>query len=66
MSIPNVGLGFSFVHRLITRVAVTSIGLRFLRDVGARIEPGGTRTSPTANAHLESSVCRDNSPGRSE
>jgi len=39
MSIPDVGLGHSFAHRVIAQVAVSSLGLRFVRDLGARIDP---------------------------
>jgi deazaflavin-dependent oxidoreductase (nitroreductase family) len=39
MSVPNVSPGYSLAHRIVARVAVTPLGLRFIRDVGARIDP---------------------------
>ena len=39
MSVPAVNPGRSIAHRIASRVAVSSLGLRFLRDIGARVDP---------------------------
>ena len=39
MSVPVVDPGRSIAHRVASRVAVSSLGLRFLRDIGARVDP---------------------------
>lgn len=39
MSIPNSGLGNSLTHRVVARFAVTPFGTRFVRGLGARIDP---------------------------
>jgi deazaflavin-dependent oxidoreductase (nitroreductase family) len=39
MSVPAVNPGRSVVHRTVTRVAVSPLGRRFLRDIGSRVDP---------------------------
>jgi deazaflavin-dependent oxidoreductase (nitroreductase family) len=39
MSVPAVNPGRSIVHRIVTRVARSPLGLRFLRDIGSRVDP---------------------------
>ena len=39
MSVPAVNPGRSIAHQIAGRVAVSSLGLRFLRDIGARVDP---------------------------
>src|ERR1700748_2829510 len=39
MSVPAVALGRSVVHRIVSRVALSPLGLRFIRDFGARVDP---------------------------
>src|ERR1700744_6085986 len=39
MSVPVVEPGRSLVHRIVSRVAVSPLGFRFLRDIGARVDP---------------------------
>ena len=39
MSVPAVDPGRSIAHRIISRVAVSSLGLRFLRGIGSRVDP---------------------------
>jgi deazaflavin-dependent oxidoreductase (nitroreductase family) len=39
MSVPIVEPGRSLVHRIVSRVAVSPLGLRFLRDIGSRVDP---------------------------
>jgi deazaflavin-dependent oxidoreductase (nitroreductase family) len=39
MSVPAVNPGRSVAHRIVTRVAVSPMGLRFLRDIGSRVDP---------------------------
>jgi deazaflavin-dependent oxidoreductase (nitroreductase family) len=39
MSVPVVNPGRSIAHRIASRVAVSSLGLRFLRDIGSRVDP---------------------------
>src|SRR6478752_10499195 len=39
MSVPVVDPGRSIAHRIASRVAVSRLGLRFLRDVGSRVDP---------------------------
>src|ERR1700742_1778250 len=39
MSVPEVNLGRSIAHRIVTRVALSPLGLRFLRDIGSRVDP---------------------------
>jgi deazaflavin-dependent oxidoreductase (nitroreductase family) len=39
MSIPVVDPGRSSAHRIVSRVAVSPLGLRFLRDIGSRVDP---------------------------
>jgi deazaflavin-dependent oxidoreductase (nitroreductase family) len=38
-SVPTVNPGRSVVHRILTRVALSSLGIRFLRDIGSRVDP---------------------------
>src|ERR1700753_320862 len=39
MSVPVVELGRSGFHRIVSWVAVSPLGLRFLRDIGSRVDP---------------------------
>src|SRR5580693_6142494 len=39
MSVPVVNPGRSIAHRIASRVAASSLGLRFLRDIGSRVDP---------------------------
>ena len=39
MSVPVVNPGRSIAHRIASRVAASSVGLRFLRDIGSRVDP---------------------------
>ena len=39
MSVPVVDPGRSIAHRIASRVAVSPLGLRFLRDIGSRVDP---------------------------
>jgi deazaflavin-dependent oxidoreductase (nitroreductase family) len=39
MSVPAVNPGRSVAHRIVTRVALSPMGLRFLRDIGSRVDP---------------------------
>ena len=39
MSVPAVNLGRSIVHRIVAQVARSPVGLRFLRDIGSRVDP---------------------------
>jgi deazaflavin-dependent oxidoreductase (nitroreductase family) len=39
MTIPAVSPGRSVAHQIVARVALTSLGLRLIRDVGDRIDP---------------------------
>jgi deazaflavin-dependent oxidoreductase (nitroreductase family) len=39
MSVPVVNPGRSVAHRIVTRVALSPMGLRFLRDMGSRVDP---------------------------
>jgi deazaflavin-dependent oxidoreductase (nitroreductase family) len=39
MSVPAVDPGRSVAHRIVTRVARSPLGLRFLRDIGSRVDP---------------------------
>ena len=39
MSVPVVDPGRSIAHRIVSRVAVSPPGLRFVRDFGARVDP---------------------------
>jgi hypothetical protein len=39
MSVPTVNPRRSVAHRIVTRVALSPMGLRFLRDVGSRVDP---------------------------
>jgi deazaflavin-dependent oxidoreductase (nitroreductase family) len=39
MSVPVVDPGRSIAHRIACRVAVSPLGLRFLRDIGSRVDP---------------------------
>jgi deazaflavin-dependent oxidoreductase (nitroreductase family) len=39
MSVPVVEPGRSVVHRVVSKVAVSPLGLRFLRDIGAKVDP---------------------------
>jgi deazaflavin-dependent oxidoreductase (nitroreductase family) len=39
MTVPVVNPGRSIAHRMVSRVAVSSLGLRFLRDIGSRVDP---------------------------
>jgi deazaflavin-dependent oxidoreductase (nitroreductase family) len=39
MTIPVVNPGRSVAHRIVTRVALSPMGLRFLRDMGSRVDP---------------------------
>jgi deazaflavin-dependent oxidoreductase (nitroreductase family) len=39
MSVPAVNPGGSVAHRIVTRVALSPMGLRFLRDIGSRVDP---------------------------
>jgi deazaflavin-dependent oxidoreductase (nitroreductase family) len=39
MSVPAVSPGRSVAHRIVTRVALSPMGLRFLRDMGSRVDP---------------------------
>ena len=39
MSVPVVDPGRSIAHRIVSRVAVSPLGLRFLRDIGSRVDP---------------------------
>jgi deazaflavin-dependent oxidoreductase (nitroreductase family) len=45
VSIPAVSPGQSIAHRLVTRIALSPLGLRFLRDLGCRIDPTLLRLS---------------------
>jgi deazaflavin-dependent oxidoreductase (nitroreductase family) len=39
MSVPAVSPGRSVAHRVVSRVAVSPLGFRFLRDIGSRVDP---------------------------
>jgi deazaflavin-dependent oxidoreductase (nitroreductase family) len=39
MSVPTVNLGRSIAHRIVSRVALSRLGIRFLRDIGSRVDP---------------------------
>jgi hypothetical protein len=39
MSVPAVNLGRSIVHLIVAQVARSPLGLRFLRDIGSRVDP---------------------------
>jgi deazaflavin-dependent oxidoreductase (nitroreductase family) len=39
MGLPNVPLGNSLGHRLVTRIASTALGIKVIRKVGPRIDP---------------------------
>jgi deazaflavin-dependent oxidoreductase (nitroreductase family) len=39
MSVPVVPPGRSIAHRIVSRVALSPLGLRFVRDFGARVDP---------------------------
>jgi deazaflavin-dependent oxidoreductase (nitroreductase family) len=39
MSVPAVNPGRSVAHRIVTQVALSQLGLRFLRDIGSRVDP---------------------------
>ena len=39
MSVPVVNPGRSVAHRIITRVALSPLGIRFVRDLGSRVDP---------------------------
>jgi len=39
MSVPEVNLGRSAAHRIVGRVAVSRLGMRFLRTIGSRVDP---------------------------
>jgi len=39
MSVPDVDPGRSITHRIASRVALSPPGLRFLRDIGSRVDP---------------------------
>jgi deazaflavin-dependent oxidoreductase (nitroreductase family) len=39
MSVPAVNPGRSIVQRILSWVAVSPLGLRFLRDIGSRVDP---------------------------
>lgn len=39
MSIPAVSPGRSVAHRIVTRAALSRLGIRFLRDIGSRVDP---------------------------
>jgi deazaflavin-dependent oxidoreductase (nitroreductase family) len=39
MSVPVVNPGRSVAHWIVTRVALSPMGLRFLRDIGSRVDP---------------------------
>jgi deazaflavin-dependent oxidoreductase (nitroreductase family) len=39
MSVPAVNPRRSVAHRIVTRVALSPMGLRFLRDIGSRVDP---------------------------
>jgi deazaflavin-dependent oxidoreductase (nitroreductase family) len=39
MFVPVVNPGRSVAHRIVTRVALSPMGLRFLRDIGSRVDP---------------------------
>jgi deazaflavin-dependent oxidoreductase (nitroreductase family) len=39
MSVPVVAPGRSIAHRIVSRVAISPLGLRFLRDIGSRVDP---------------------------
>jgi deazaflavin-dependent oxidoreductase (nitroreductase family) len=39
MSVPAVDLGRSFAHRAVGWVARSPLGLRFIRDIGSRVDP---------------------------
>lgn len=39
MSVPAVDPGRSIAHRIASRVALSPLGLRFLRDIGSRVDP---------------------------
>ncbi|OPX13338.1 nitroreductase/quinone reductase family protein [Mycobacterium sp. AT1] len=45
MSIPDSGLSNSLTHRAVARFAVTPLGTRFVRGLGARIDPTLIRLS---------------------
>jgi deazaflavin-dependent oxidoreductase (nitroreductase family) len=38
-SVPAVNLGRSVAHRIVGRVALSRLGIRFLRDIGSRVDP---------------------------
>src|ERR1700754_34876 len=39
MSVPVVAPGNSNAHRIVGRMALSPLGLRFLRDIGSRVDP---------------------------
>jgi deazaflavin-dependent oxidoreductase (nitroreductase family) len=39
MFVPAVNPGRSVAHRIVSRVALSRLGIRFLRDIGSRIDP---------------------------
>jgi deazaflavin-dependent oxidoreductase (nitroreductase family) len=39
MPVPAVNPGRSVAHRIVTQVALSPLGLRFLRDIGSRVDP---------------------------
>jgi deazaflavin-dependent oxidoreductase (nitroreductase family) len=39
MSVPAVNPGRSVAHRIVSRVALSPLGIRFLRDIGSRVDP---------------------------
>src|ERR1700753_4403624 len=45
MSVPVVEPGRSVVHRIVSWVAVSPLGFRFLRDIGSRVDPTLLRLS---------------------
>lgn len=38
-SVPVVNPGSSVAHRIVSRVALSRLGIRFLRDIGSRVDP---------------------------
>jgi deazaflavin-dependent oxidoreductase (nitroreductase family) len=38
-SVPVVNPGRSVAHRIVSRVALSRLGIRFLRDIGSRVDP---------------------------
>ena len=37
--VPEVNPGRSIAHRIVSKIALSALGLRFVRDIGARIDP---------------------------